>query len=101
VRLLADFYGQVATCMKNSLCDVETACAAFWQGAKELRDNYSGLFKRWQKVWNTNLIEPTFLYFEEECGKTGFGTRISGWLSRISQRVIMIFQQWLAILGNH
>ena len=92
VRLLADFYGQVATCMKNGLCDVQTACAAFRQGTKELRNNFYGLFCRWQKVWKTNLIEPTYLYFEKECGKesAGFGTRIS---DAISQWFITIFQQ--------
>ena len=81
VRLLADFYGQVATCMKHSLCDADTACATFRLGAKELRDNYYGLFERWQKDWNTNLMEPTYLYFEAECGKQSGGlfTRISRW----------------------
>ena len=69
VRLLADFFGQVATCMKNSLCDIGTTCAAFRQGTKELRNNYYGLFARWEKAWNTNLIEPTYQYFEMVCGK--------------------------------
>jgi hypothetical protein len=81
IRLLADFYGQVAICMKNSLCDRDTACAVFWKGTKELRDNYYGLFQSWEKVWNENLIEPTFKYFGSECDKkSGIIAWICSWL---------------------
>jgi hypothetical protein len=81
VRLLADFYGQIATCMKNSLCDVDTACSAFHQGAKELRNNFYGLFKEWQKKWRTNLMEPTYEYFEGECATQpdGLWAKIDWW----------------------
>jgi len=81
VRLLADFYGQVATCMMNSLCDLETACATFRQRVKEFRDNYYGLFQRWEKTWNSNIMEPTFQYFESECKKKDVGHwgKITNW----------------------
>jgi hypothetical protein len=78
VRLLADFYGQVATCMKNELCDRQTACAAFQKGAAELRDNYYGLFVRWEHNWNENLIEPTYKYFGTACAKRPGG--IIAWI---------------------
>lgn len=82
VRLLADFYGQVATCMKNSLCDRETACSAFQKGAAELRDDYYGLFKSWEKVWGENLIEPTYNYFQGACKKESgsVGAWLHSWI---------------------
>jgi hypothetical protein len=80
VRLLADFYGQVATCMMNSLCDIKTACAVFDQPVKEFRNNYYGLFQRWEKTWNSNMMEPTFKYFESECKKdTSWWGTIARW----------------------
>ena len=70
VFMLADFFGQVATCMKEKICDRETTCAVFQRNAVELRNTYFGLFKSWEARWGENLGEIPYKIFVEQCPRS-------------------------------
>jgi hypothetical protein len=69
VFLLADFMGQVATCMEKELCDMPTSCAVFRNQVVAIRNTYFDLFKMWEKRWGENLIEAPHRLFTEKCPK--------------------------------
>jgi hypothetical protein len=69
VFLLADFMGQLTTCLKNDLCDLATACSAFRNHVVAVRNTYFDLFTRWEKDWGENLIKEQHQYFTTKCPK--------------------------------
>lgn len=66
---LAEFYGQVVTCLERNLCELKTACAVFSAKASALHNNFYELFAEWEKDWNENFIEHTYTYFSTKCPK--------------------------------
>ena len=73
VFVLADFFGQTVTCLKEELCDLKTTCAVFKPYVTELRNTYFDLFKTWERRWGTNLGEGPFQYFSTNCDKASHG----------------------------
>jgi len=69
VFLLADFMGQLTTCLKNKLCELATACPAFRGQVVAVRNTYFDLFRTWEKRWGENLIKEPFEYFTAKCPK--------------------------------
>lgn len=69
VFVLADFFRQIVTCMKEDLCHLETTCAVFKSYVVELRNTYFDLFKTWQQRWGENLGEAPYEYFSKNCAK--------------------------------
>lgn len=69
VFVLADFFHQVTTCVKQNLCHLETTCAVFKRPAVELRNTYFDLFKQWEKRWGENLGDGPYKYFTANCPK--------------------------------
>jgi hypothetical protein len=70
VFLLADFFGQVATCIKEKICHLETTCAVFKRNIVEMRNTYFDLFKNWEARWGENLGEVPYKVFVERCPKS-------------------------------
>jgi hypothetical protein len=70
VFLLADFYNQVAVCVKERICDRKTACAAFKRDIVGLRNTYFDLFKTWEARWGENLGEVPYKILSETCHET-------------------------------
>lgn len=67
VFVLADFFGQVTTCLRNDLCHVPTSCAAFKSHVVALRNTYFNLFKNWEKRWGENFIDDPYNFFIRSC----------------------------------
>ena len=67
VLILADFFSQVATCVRGGLCDLPTACAVFSDSVIRHRNNYFRLFELWQNLWGQNFIEAPYEYFRKRC----------------------------------
>lgn len=68
VITLADFYGQLATCVQSGVCKAETACAVFKSRIVALWNDYYDLFVKDWGTWGQNLMKPTFDYFSKNCG---------------------------------
>jgi hypothetical protein len=66
VIILADFFGQLATCVQSGVCDLETACAVFKSRVAAHWNNYHNLFQRWGP-WGQILMKPTFEFFDKRC----------------------------------
>jgi hypothetical protein len=67
VFVVADFFDQVTTCMRVDLCHLKTACAIFKSEVDGMRNTYFDLFKKWEKRWGENRMEPNFKYFAAKC----------------------------------
>jgi hypothetical protein len=66
VLILADFFGQLATCVQKDVCNMETACAVFKDRVDAHWHNYYDLFQEWKPLGD-RLMEPTANYFDETC----------------------------------
>jgi hypothetical protein len=73
VYVLADFFGQTVTCLKEDLCELKATCAVFKPYVVELRNTYFDLFKTWERRWGHNLGEGPFQYFSANCDKASRG----------------------------
>jgi len=67
VLILADFFGQLTTCVQSGVCHLEAACAVFKDRVIAHWHNYYDLFQRWG-TWGQNLMKPTFEFFNTKCG---------------------------------
>jgi hypothetical protein len=70
VFVLADFFRQLVTCLKEKLCHLETTCAVFKTYVVELRNTYFDLFKTWEQRWGENLGDAPYKYFSSNCPKS-------------------------------
>jgi hypothetical protein len=69
VFVVADFFDQVAICIRTDLCHLKTACTIFKSEVDGLRNTYFDLFKKWEKRWGENRMEANFKYFGSKCPK--------------------------------
>jgi hypothetical protein len=67
VMLLADFFGQVTTCVENNVCNKKVACSLFAGPAIALRNNFFDLFATWRQQWGEDFIAPSYDYFTKQC----------------------------------
>ena len=64
---LADFFGQIVTCVENSVCDKKVACASFSSPVIAFRNNFNRVFEDWKREWGENFIASSYGFFAKGC----------------------------------
>lgn len=67
VLVVADYFGQLTTCLEKGLCDQETTCALFSNEVRGFSSTYRRIFKDWEEVWGRNVMAHPAATFKAQC----------------------------------